>query len=203
MTRGQGTDTLTARMHKGLHRARVGVRKAGVDYFRGDGSDRFALAVLLIAIPAIAAGTLRWPEWIAPTALVLPVIARRTAAAVGQPPGPVRRLRGRTGRRGRAVRPVRRRTGADHPGHGPGRRRGRVLRAADRAVPQPGRGALAAWRHDALRPARTHPRPEQTAHAARGLAPRDGAAPGRMGSPSPATSWWPPAPTAATSSKWC
>ncbi|MFJ5799784.1 PP2C family protein-serine/threonine phosphatase [Streptomyces decoyicus] len=75
MTRGQGTDTLTARMHKGLHRARIGVRKAGVDYFRGDGSDRFALAVLLIAIPAIAAGTLRWPEWIAPTALVLPVIA--------------------------------------------------------------------------------------------------------------------------------
>ncbi|WP_435602686.1 PP2C family protein-serine/threonine phosphatase [Streptomyces sp. bgisy130] len=75
MTSGQGTETLTARMHKGLHRARIGVRKAGVDYFRGEGSDRFALAVLLIAIPAIAAGTLWWPEWIAPTALVLPVIA--------------------------------------------------------------------------------------------------------------------------------
>ena len=68
---------------------------------------------------------------------------------------------------------------ADHPGHGPGRRRGRVLRAADRAVPQPGRGALAARRHHALRPARTHPGPEQAARAARGLAPRDGAAPGR------------------------
>ncbi|MEU8786042.1 PP2C family protein-serine/threonine phosphatase [Streptomyces sp. NPDC048637] len=75
MTSGQGTETLTARMHKGLHRARIGVRKAGVDYFRGEGSDRFALAALLIAIPAIAAGTLWWPEWIAPTALVLPVIA--------------------------------------------------------------------------------------------------------------------------------
>lgn len=75
MTHGQGTDTLTARMHKGLHRARIGVRKAGVDYFRGEGSDRFALAVLLLAIPAIAAGTLWFPEWIAPTALVLPVIA--------------------------------------------------------------------------------------------------------------------------------
>ncbi|MEV6566817.1 PP2C family protein-serine/threonine phosphatase [Streptomyces kronopolitis] len=75
MTHGQGTDTLTARMHKGLHRARIGVRKAGVDYFRGEGSDRFALAVLLLAIPAIAAGTLHFPEWLAPTALVLPVIA--------------------------------------------------------------------------------------------------------------------------------
>ncbi|MGI5257824.1 PP2C family protein-serine/threonine phosphatase [Streptomyces angustmyceticus] len=75
MTSGQGTKPLTARMHKGLHRARVGVRKAGVDYFRGEGSDRFALAVLLLAIPAIAAGTLWWPEWIAPAALVLPVIA--------------------------------------------------------------------------------------------------------------------------------
>ncbi|MGW3010763.1 PP2C family protein-serine/threonine phosphatase [Streptomyces sp. NPDC001219] len=75
MTSGQGTETLSARMHKGLHRARIGVRKAGVDYFRGEGSDRFALAALLLAIPAIAAGTLWWPEWIAPTALVLPVIA--------------------------------------------------------------------------------------------------------------------------------
>lgn len=75
MTTGQGTEALTARVHKGLHRARIGVRKAGVDYFRGDGSDRFALAVLLLAIPALVAGTLGWPEWIAPTALVLPVIA--------------------------------------------------------------------------------------------------------------------------------
>ncbi|BDM67281.1 membrane protein [Streptomyces nigrescens] len=75
MTSGPGTETLTARVHKGLHRARVGVRKAGVDYFRGEGSDHFALAALLFAIPAIAAGTLWRPEWIAPTALVLPVIA--------------------------------------------------------------------------------------------------------------------------------
>ncbi|MFG2527894.1 PP2C family protein-serine/threonine phosphatase [Streptomyces sp. NPDC048516] len=75
MTTGQGTEALTARVHKSLHRARIGVRKAGVDYFRGDGSDRFALAVLLLAIPALAAGTLGWPEWVAPTALVLPVIA--------------------------------------------------------------------------------------------------------------------------------
>ncbi|MFI0715350.1 PP2C family protein-serine/threonine phosphatase [Streptomyces inhibens] len=75
MTSGPGTETLTARVHKGLHRARIGMRKAGVDYFRGEGSDRFALAALFLAIPAIAAGTLWRPEWIAPTALVLPVIA--------------------------------------------------------------------------------------------------------------------------------
>ncbi|WP_407553164.1 PP2C family protein-serine/threonine phosphatase [Streptomyces sp. Pv4-95] len=75
MTNGPGAEPLTARVHKGLHRARIGVRKAGVDYFRGDGSDWLALAALLLAIPAIAAGTLWRPDWIAPTALVLPVIA--------------------------------------------------------------------------------------------------------------------------------
>ncbi|MFH8573115.1 PP2C family protein-serine/threonine phosphatase [Streptomyces sp. NPDC017993] len=75
MTSGPGAEPLTARMHRGLHRARIGVRKAGVDYFRGDGSDWIALAALLLAIPAIAAGTLWRPDWIAPTALVLPVIA--------------------------------------------------------------------------------------------------------------------------------
>ncbi|MER7988985.1 PP2C family protein-serine/threonine phosphatase [Streptomyces noursei] len=62
-------------MRKRLHRARIGMRKAGVDYFRGDGSDWVALAALLAAVPAIALGTLWHPEWIAPTALVLPIIA--------------------------------------------------------------------------------------------------------------------------------
>ncbi|QHC26720.1 SpoIIE family protein phosphatase [Streptomyces sp. GS7] len=62
-------------MRRGLHRARIGLRKAGVDYFRGDGSDWLALAALLAAIPAIAAGTLWHSEWFAPTALVLPIIA--------------------------------------------------------------------------------------------------------------------------------
>lgn len=62
-------------MRKRLHRARIGMRKAGVDYFRGDGSDWLALAALLAAVPAIAGGTLWHPEWIAPTALVLPIIA--------------------------------------------------------------------------------------------------------------------------------
>ncbi|WP_236572838.1 PP2C family protein-serine/threonine phosphatase [Streptomyces sp. GS7] len=75
MTRGPGAEPLTARMRRGLHRARIGLRKAGVDYFRGDGSDWLALAALLAAIPAIAAGTLWHSEWFAPTALVLPIIA--------------------------------------------------------------------------------------------------------------------------------
>ncbi|MFJ6749954.1 MULTISPECIES: PP2C family protein-serine/threonine phosphatase [unclassified Streptomyces] len=75
MTSGPGTEPLTARMHKCAHRARIAVRKAGVDYFRGDGSDWIALAALLLSIPAIAAGTLWRPDWIAPTALVLPVVA--------------------------------------------------------------------------------------------------------------------------------
>ncbi|MGG2463025.1 PP2C family protein-serine/threonine phosphatase [Streptomyces sp. RGM 3693] len=75
MTRGAGAESLRARMRKRLHRARIGMRKAGVDYFRGDGSDWLALAALLAAVPAIAGGTLWHPEWIAPTALVLPIIA--------------------------------------------------------------------------------------------------------------------------------
>ncbi|MCZ0972424.1 PP2C family protein-serine/threonine phosphatase [Streptomyces albulus] len=75
MTRGAGAESLRARMRKRLHRARIGMRKAGVDYFRGDGSDWVALAALLAAVPAIALGTLWHPEWIAPTALVLPIVA--------------------------------------------------------------------------------------------------------------------------------
>ncbi|MFK0291414.1 PP2C family protein-serine/threonine phosphatase [Streptomyces sp. NPDC090442] len=75
MTRGAGAESPRARVHKRLHRARIGMRKAGVDYFRGDGSDWLALAALLAAVPAIALGTLWCPQWIAPTALVLPIIA--------------------------------------------------------------------------------------------------------------------------------
>jgi len=64
-----------ARMRKAVHRARTGVRKAGVDYFRGEGSDRLALALLLLAVPAIACGTIATPDWCAPSALVLPIVA--------------------------------------------------------------------------------------------------------------------------------
>ncbi|WP_199830998.1 PP2C family protein-serine/threonine phosphatase [Streptomyces sp. NBRC 110028] len=62
-------------MRKALHRVRTGVRKAGVDYFRGEGSDRLALTLLLLAVPAIACGTIATPDWCAPSALVLPIVA--------------------------------------------------------------------------------------------------------------------------------
>ncbi|KUL50344.1 hypothetical protein ADL22_07165 [Streptomyces sp. NRRL F-4489] len=75
MTRGAGAESFRARTHKRLHRVRVAMRKAGVDYFRGDGSDWLALAVLLAAVPAIAGGTLWHPQWIAPAALALPIFA--------------------------------------------------------------------------------------------------------------------------------
>ncbi|WFB09577.1 serine/threonine-protein phosphatase [Streptomyces sp. LX-29] len=75
MTGSGGADSPTARMRKALHRARTSVRKAGVDYFRGDGSDWLALATLLLAVPAIALGTIAQPDWCAPSALVLPIVA--------------------------------------------------------------------------------------------------------------------------------
>ncbi|GAA0475229.1 PP2C family protein-serine/threonine phosphatase [Streptomyces stramineus] len=68
-------ETPTARMRKALHRVRTSVRKAGVDYFRGDGSDWIALVALLLAVPALALGTIAVPEWCAPSALVLPIVA--------------------------------------------------------------------------------------------------------------------------------
>ncbi len=62
-------------MKKRLHRVRVGVRKSGVDYFRGDGSDWMALVGLLLTVPLIAAGTLTNSLWFSPAALVLPIVA--------------------------------------------------------------------------------------------------------------------------------
>ncbi|MER7396074.1 PP2C family protein-serine/threonine phosphatase [Streptomyces sp. NPDC000151] len=75
MASGAAAETLTARVRKAMHRARIGVRKAMVDYFRGDGSDWVALAALLISVPAITGGTVWHPDWIAPAALVLPIVA--------------------------------------------------------------------------------------------------------------------------------
>ncbi|MET8676294.1 PP2C family protein-serine/threonine phosphatase [Streptomyces sp. NPDC004647] len=74
MARAAGAETVTARMRKRSHRARIGMRKAGVDYFRGDASDWLALVALLLAVPAIAAATIGTPDWCPPAALVLPVI---------------------------------------------------------------------------------------------------------------------------------
>ncbi|MFH8785094.1 PP2C family protein-serine/threonine phosphatase [Streptomyces roseoverticillatus] len=70
-----GAETPTARMRKAWHRARTSVRKAGVDYFRGDGSDWIALAALLLTVPALALTTIALPAWCVPTALVLPIVA--------------------------------------------------------------------------------------------------------------------------------
>src|SRR5918997_6247465 len=67
-------DTFTARLKKQWHRARVGVRRAAVDYFRGDGSDWIALAGLLMTVPLITAATLANSVWFSPAALVLPVV---------------------------------------------------------------------------------------------------------------------------------
>ncbi|MFF5424669.1 MULTISPECIES: PP2C family protein-serine/threonine phosphatase [unclassified Streptomyces] len=67
--------TYAARLRRRARRARTALRKSGVDYFRGDGSDRLALAGLLLTIPALAAGTLVNPVWCAPPVLVLPIVA--------------------------------------------------------------------------------------------------------------------------------
>ncbi|MER5972390.1 PP2C family protein-serine/threonine phosphatase [Streptomyces sp. NPDC002055] len=74
MARVAGAETLTARVRKQVHRARIGLRRAGVDYFRGDGSDWIALAALLLTVPAIATATITVPDWCPPAALVLPVV---------------------------------------------------------------------------------------------------------------------------------
>ncbi|MFE7570507.1 PP2C family protein-serine/threonine phosphatase [Streptomyces sp. NPDC057539] len=70
-----GAESYSARMRRKLHRVRNGVRKSGVDYFRGDGSDWIALVGLLLTIPAITLTTLAVPVWCAPSALVLPIVA--------------------------------------------------------------------------------------------------------------------------------
>ncbi|MEU8526105.1 MULTISPECIES: PP2C family protein-serine/threonine phosphatase [Streptomyces] len=70
-----GVDSHVARLRKGAHRARIGLRRSGVDYFRGEGSDWVAFAGLLLMIPAITCGTLVNPVWCAPAALVLPIVA--------------------------------------------------------------------------------------------------------------------------------
>ncbi|CAM5326418.1 membrane protein [Streptomyces spiroverticillatus] len=68
-------DSYTARWRKSAHRVRNGLRRSGVDYFRGDGSDWIALAALLLTVPAIAFGTIVLPVWCAPSMLVLPIVA--------------------------------------------------------------------------------------------------------------------------------
>ncbi|MFI8517038.1 PP2C family protein-serine/threonine phosphatase [Streptomyces sp. NPDC085481] len=75
MGRRGGVDSYAARMRKSAHRARIALRRSGVDYFRGDGSDWIALAGLLLTVPAITLGTLVNPVWCSPVALALPIVA--------------------------------------------------------------------------------------------------------------------------------
>ncbi|MFF5971972.1 PP2C family protein-serine/threonine phosphatase [Streptomyces sp. NPDC012769] len=75
MGRRAGVDSYAARMRRSAHRVRVALRRSGVDYFRGDGSDWVALAGLLLTVPAIAFGTIADPVWCSPAALVLPIVA--------------------------------------------------------------------------------------------------------------------------------
>lgn len=75
MARRAGAETYPARLRKSAHRVRTTLRRSGVDYFRGDGSDWIALAALLLTIPAITCATLLNPVWCSPTVLVLPIIA--------------------------------------------------------------------------------------------------------------------------------
>ncbi|MFB7375166.1 PP2C family protein-serine/threonine phosphatase [Streptomyces sp. NPDC056222] len=70
-----GVASYSARMRRSAHRVRIALRKSGVDYFRGEGSDWVAFAGLLLTIPAITVGTLADPVWCAPAALVLPIVA--------------------------------------------------------------------------------------------------------------------------------
>ncbi|WP_329120564.1 PP2C family protein-serine/threonine phosphatase [Streptomyces sp. NBC_01353] len=70
-----GVASYSARMRRSAHRVRISLRKSGVDYFRGEGSDWVAFAGLLLTIPAITVGTLANPVWCAPAALVLPIVA--------------------------------------------------------------------------------------------------------------------------------
>ncbi|WP_069172796.1 PP2C family protein-serine/threonine phosphatase [Streptomyces griseus] len=75
MARREGVDAYPARWRRSAHRARIALRRSGVDYFRGDGSDWIALVGLLLTVPAIAGAGLVNPVWCSPAALALPVVA--------------------------------------------------------------------------------------------------------------------------------
>jgi hypothetical protein len=68
-------DPLVARGRRALYRARRKLRRAAVDYFRGDASDWLPFVALLLLVPLITLTTLLVPVWCPPTALVLPVLS--------------------------------------------------------------------------------------------------------------------------------
>ncbi|SCF37469.1 Stage II sporulation protein E (SpoIIE) [Streptomyces sp. LcepLS] len=65
--------TPAARWRMRYHRVRIAVRRAGVDYFRGDGSDWIALAGLLLCVPLIGWLTVVAPVWCDPAMLAVPI----------------------------------------------------------------------------------------------------------------------------------
>ncbi|MFC4035431.1 PP2C family protein-serine/threonine phosphatase [Streptomyces polygonati] len=75
MAKRSAREDLRFRYSRGLHRARLAVRKSAVDYFRGDASDWTGLSVLVLTIPALALATVWTPVWCPPSALVLPILA--------------------------------------------------------------------------------------------------------------------------------
>ncbi|WNI15501.1 PP2C family protein-serine/threonine phosphatase [Actinacidiphila sp. ITFR-21] len=75
MAKRSAREDLRFRWSRGLHRARLAVRKSAVDYFRGDASDWTGLSVLLLTIPALALTTVATPVWCPPNSLVLPILA--------------------------------------------------------------------------------------------------------------------------------
>ncbi|WP_326697487.1 serine/threonine-protein phosphatase [Streptomyces sp. NBC_01754] len=74
MARRGGADAYAARWRRSAHRARIALRRSGVDYFRGDGADWIALAGLLLLVPAITCATLFDPVWFSPALLALPIV---------------------------------------------------------------------------------------------------------------------------------
>ncbi|NYI08390.1 PP2C family protein-serine/threonine phosphatase [Allostreptomyces psammosilenae] len=69
-----GGNPTMARWRRSALRAWRRMRRQAVDDFRGDGTDRTALTVLLALLPVLALGTVVSPEWFPPTALVVPVL---------------------------------------------------------------------------------------------------------------------------------
>jgi hypothetical protein len=75
MAKGVAVEELRLRWGRRLHRARLGVRRSAVDYFRGDASDWAGLAVIALTIPVLAWTTVAMPVWCPPSALALPILA--------------------------------------------------------------------------------------------------------------------------------
>ncbi|MDI5964758.1 PP2C family protein-serine/threonine phosphatase [Streptomyces sp. SL13] len=69
-----GTEAVTTRWRRALHRARTVLRRTAVDYFRGDASDWLPFTALLACVPLLGWATVGVPVWCPPTALVFPVL---------------------------------------------------------------------------------------------------------------------------------